>query len=62
MAVKKLVLSIVIILAGLFAIDRAGGLVMDCVGRISKDGFSPKFQYIQKEIHQDVLFLGASRC
>ena len=62
MAVKKLVLSIVIILAGLFAIDRAGGFVMDCVGRISKDGFSPKFQYIQKEIHQDVLFLGASRC
>lgn len=59
---KKLVMTLIIVLAGLFAVDRLGGLVMGAVGKVSNDGFSPKFRYIRNEIHEDIVFLGASRC
>ena len=58
---KKLAISILIILAGLFAADRLGGFVMDQVGKVSNDGFSPKFRYIQNDINEDIVLLGASR-
>ena len=59
---KKLVMSILIVLAGLFAVDRLGGAAMGLVCKFSNDGFSPKFRYLQNGIHEDIVFLGASRC
>ena len=61
-AMKKLAITLIIILAGLFAVDRLGGAAMNWVSKKSKDVFSPKFQYILNDIHEDVVFLGASRC
>lgn len=34
---------------------------MDQVGKVSNDGFSPKFRYIQNDINEDIVLLGASR-
>ena len=59
---KRLAYTLIIILAGLFALDRIGGAVMGMVGRYSKDGFSPKFQYMQNGLYEDIVFMGASRC
>lgn len=35
---------------------------MGLVGRVSNDGFSPRFRYLQNDIYEDIVFLGASRC
>ncbi len=59
---KKLVYSLVIVAAALFAVDRLGGQLMGWASRHSDDVFSPKFRYLLDSVHEDVVLLGASRC
>ena len=59
---KKLAYSLVIVFAGLFIVDRLGGFVMAWVSRNTNDVISPKLQYVSNGIHEDVVFMGASRC
>lgn len=59
---KKLVCSILYVIIALFAVDRAGGVVMKWVGRHTNDVLAPKLRYLQHDVHEDVVFIGASRC
>jgi len=59
---KKLLLSILFFIGGLFVVDRLGGMVMQWINVNTHDVLGPKFKYIHDEIHEDVVMLGASRC
>ena len=59
---KKFVCSFIFIIVGLFITDRIGGLVMNWVGENTNDVLGPKLRYLHHEIHEDVVFIGASRC
>lgn len=59
---KKLVTSLLAILASFFAIDRIGGLVMaECYKRTNAKT-EVKIRYIVENVCEDVVLLGTSRC
>jgi len=59
---KKFAITCLVLLLGLFAVDRIGGFVMQWVNGHSKDVICPKLQYIKNDIHEDIVLMGASRC
>jgi hypothetical protein len=59
---KKLFYSLIIIIFGLYLVDRLGGIIMGMVNENSKDVLAPKLKYISNDIHEDLVFMGASRC
>ena len=59
---KKLICSIAFILIGLFITDRVGGIAMNWVCQHSNDVLAPKLRYLQKEVDEDIILMGASRC
>ena len=59
---KKLICSIAFILIGLFITDRVGGIAMNWVCQHSNDVLAPKLRYLQKEVNEDIILMGASRC
>ena len=59
---KKFIYCLLSLLVGLWAVDRVGGAAMQWINRNTKDVLGPKFKYIQEELHEDVVFIGASRC
>lgn len=59
---KKLAISFFVIILGLYAADRIGGKIMFEVNRKTKDVLAPKLQYIENNIHEDIVFIGNSRC
>lgn len=59
---KKLVCSILIIMAGLFVVDRIGGEVMWWVNQHTQENAGLKIRTMVNEVNADILFLGTSRC
>lgn len=59
---KKFICSLVFILAGLFVVDRIGGIAMSWVGEHTNDVLGPKLRYLHHDIHEDIVLIGASRC
>ncbi len=59
---KKLVISILFILVGVFVGDRLGGMVMWWINQHTHDTTGPKMKYMVNEMKEDVLLLGASKC
>lgn len=59
---KKFLCSLFFIIAGLFITDRIGGIAMNWVSNHTDDVLGPKLRYIHNDIHEDVVFMGASRC
>ena len=59
---KKLVCSLLFVIMALFAVDRVGGVAMQWVARHTNDVLGPKLRYLQHDVHEDVVFVGASRC
>ncbi len=59
---KKLICSLAFIIAGLFIVDRIGGVMMNWVGEHTNDVLGPKLRYLHHDIHEDVVMMGASRC
>lgn len=58
---KKLLLSLFIVLVGTFVVDRFGGRAMWWVNQHTQDVSGPKLKYLVNEVHEDVLFMGTSR-
>lgn len=59
---KKAVISIIIILVGVFVGDRLGGMVMWWINQHTHDTTGPKMKYMVNDLKEDVLLLGASKC
>ena len=59
---KKVLLSLLVVLLGLFITDRVGGMAMRWVNRHTEDMLAPKFRYICEQVCEDVVMIGASRC
>lgn len=59
---KRLLISLLFVAVGLFAVDRIGGQLMWWVNQHTKDVSGPKIKYLINEVHEDVLLLGTSRC
>lgn len=59
---KKLVVSVLFVLGLLFAIDRIGGMMMWWVNQHTHDVSGPKIKYLAKNVHEDVVLMGTSRC
>lgn len=59
---KKLLISILFVFIGLFAVDRIGGMLMWWVNQHTHDVSGPKIKYLVNEIHEDILLMGTSRC
>lgn len=59
---KKTILSILIIIVALFAIDRIGGQLMWWVNQHSHDATAPKIKYLTDGVHEDIILMGTSRC
>lgn len=59
---KKLALSILFIIAGLFIVDRLGGKLMWWVNQNTNDVSGPKIKYLVNNVHEDVILMGTSRC
>lgn len=59
---KKTFLTFLCLTIALFVTDRTGGIVMQWVCRHSNDVLSPKLQYVQDGIHEDMVLMGTSRC
>jgi len=59
---KQLAYSILFFVAGLFVVDRLGGIAMQWINRNTQDVLGPKFKYIHDDICEDVVMIGASRC
>lgn len=59
---KRLIISILAILVGLFVIDRLGGTLMWWVNQHTRDVSGPKMRYLVNDVHEDVLMMGTSRC
>ena len=59
---KKLVISILFILVGVFVVDRLGGMVMWWINQHTHDTTGPKMKYLVNDMKEDVLLLGASKC
>ena len=59
---KKLVVSILFILVGVFVTDRVGGLVMQWVNLHTHDVTGPKIKHLVYDVGEDVIMMGTSRC
>ena len=59
---KKLLISILFVLVGLFAVDRAGGFAMQWVYNNTDNYIAEKIRYLADEADEDVILLGTSRC
>lgn len=59
---KKLLISILFILVGLFVVDRLGGEAMWWVNQHTHDVSGPKIKYLANDVHEDVVMMGTSRC
>ena len=59
---KKMLCSILVIFVLWFAIDRAGGAVMQWVTWHTHERFSKKICKIVSDVDADILLLGSSRC
>ena len=59
---KQLVTSFLFVLAGLFAVDRLGGMAMWWVNQHTHDVTGPKIRYLVNDVNEDVLMMGTSRC
>lgn len=59
---KKLFISLIFILLGVFIFDRLGGVLMWQINQRTQDLSGPKIKYLVNDFHEDILFLGASRC
>ncbi len=59
---KKLLISILFVLVGLFAVDRAGGFAMQWVYDNTDNYIAEKIRYLADEADEDVILLGTSRC
>ena len=55
---KKFAITCLVLLLGMFAVDRIGGFVMQWVNGHSKDVICPKLQYIKNDIHEDIVLIG----
>lgn len=58
---RRLLLSLLIITAALFVIDRVGGRIMWWVNSNTKDISAPKIRYLANDVTEDVVLLGTSR-
>lgn len=59
---KKLLISILFVLVGLFVTDRLGGMAMWWVNQYTHDVSGPKIKYLVDSVSEDVLLMGTSRC
>ena len=59
---KRFIISALVILAGVFALDRIGGQVMWWVNQHSHDTTAPKIKYLVNGVNEDVVLMGTSRC
>lgn len=59
---KKLVISLLFILVGLFIVDRLGGEAMWWVSQHTNDIAGPKIKYLVNDVDDAVVLLGTSRC
>lgn len=59
---KKFLGSLLFIVAGLFATDRIGGMVMWWINQHTQDVSGPKMKYLVNNVHEDVVLMGTSRC
>lgn len=59
---KRFIISAIVILIGVFALDRIGGQMMWWVNQHSHDATAPKIKYIVEGAKEDVVLMGTSRC
>lgn len=59
---KKLLISTLFVLVGLFVTDRLGGMAMWWVNQHTHDVSGPKIKYLVDSVSEDVLLMGTSRC
>jgi len=59
---KKLSISLVFVLVGIFIVDRLGGMAMWWVNQHTHDVSGPKIKYLVESVHEDVVLMGTSRC
>lgn len=59
---KRFVISVLIILAGVFVLDRIGGQMMWWINQHSHDTTAPKIKYLVEGVNEDVVLMGTSRC
>ena len=59
---KKLVISVLFVLVGVFAVDRIGGMAMRWVNLHTHDVTGPKIKHLVYDGEEDVIMLGTSRC
>ena len=59
---KKFAYSLLFVLAGLFLVDRLGGMAMQWVNYHSNDSSAPKIKYLINDVHEDIILFGTSRC
>ncbi|MDD2954243.1 MAG: hypothetical protein PHC95_14010 [Parabacteroides sp.] len=59
---KKLLISLAIVVLGVFIADRMGGAVMGWVNQNSSDISAPKIKYLANDVSEDLLLMGTSRC
>ena len=59
---KKLALSILFVLVGVFVVDRLGGMAMWWVNQHTHDVSGPKIKHLVYDADEDVILMGTSRC
>lgn len=59
---KRFIISAIVILIGVFALDRIGGQMMWWVNQHSHDTTAPKIKYLVNGVNEDVVLMGTSRC
>jgi len=59
---RKFVVSLFIIVIGLFVVDRIGGEIMWWVNQNTHDVSGPKIKYLANNVKEEVLLMGTSRC
>lgn len=60
--IKKFLASVLFVSAGVFALDRLGGKVMQWVNQHTHDVSGPKIRYLVEDVREDVVLMGTSRC
>ena len=59
---KRFIISALVILTGVFVLDRITGQMMWWVNQHSHDTTAPKIKYLVEGANEDVVLLGTSRC
>lgn len=59
---RRLTVTLLCLLAGLYAVDRLGGLLMEQVAHHTRDVLGPKLCDLERGLDADVVLIGASRC